>query len=110
MKLLFDENLSPKLVQALIDIFPDSVHVDSIGFGGSSDEDVWDYAKAIGFSLVSKDADFYDKSMLYGHPPKGIWIKRRNCANRQIQLLLRNKLEAISSFIQDDQVSFIAIT
>lgn len=110
MKLLFDENLSPKLVQALADVFPDSAHVDRIGYGGSTDEDVWSYAKANGFTLVSKDSDFYDKSMLYGHPPKVIWIKRGNCTNRQIQLLLRNKLEAISSFLQDDQVSFIAIT
>ncbi|NOS75555.1 MAG: DUF5615 family PIN-like protein [Methyloglobulus sp.] len=110
MKLLFDENLSPKLVQTLADLFPCSAHVDRIGFGGSTDEDVWNYAKANGFTLVSKDSDFYDKSMLYGHPPKVIWIKRGNCTNRQIQLLLRNKLEAISSFIKDDQVSFIAIT
>lgn len=110
MKLLFDENLSPKLVHALADIFPDSAHVDRIGFGGSSDNDVWDYAKANGFTLVSKDSDFFNLSMLYGHPPKVIWIKRGNCTNRQIQLLLRNKLEAINSFIQDDQVSFIAVT
>ena len=110
MKLMFDENLSPKLVQALTDIFPDSAHVDRIGFGGSSDDDVWNYAKANGFTLVSKDSDFYNKSMLHGHPPKVIWIKRGNCTNRQILLLLRNKLEAISSFILDDQVSFIAIS
>jgi predicted nuclease of predicted toxin-antitoxin system len=110
MKLLFDENLSPKLVQTLADIFPDSAHVDRIGFGGSPDDDVWDYAKVNGFTLVSKDSDFYDKSMLYGHPPKVIWIKRGNCSNRQIQLLLRNKLEPINAFAQDDQVSFIAFT
>jgi predicted nuclease of predicted toxin-antitoxin system len=74
------------------------------------DHDVWDYAKANGFTLVSKDSDFYYLSMLLGHPPKVIWIKRGNCTNRQIQLLLRNKLDAIKPFIQDDQVSFIAIT
>jgi predicted nuclease of predicted toxin-antitoxin system len=70
MKLLFDGNISPKLVVALADNFPDSAHVDRIGFGGSPDHDVWDYAKANGFTLVSKDYDFYDKSMLLGHPPQ----------------------------------------
>jgi predicted nuclease of predicted toxin-antitoxin system len=110
MKLLFDENLSPKLVQALADIFPNSAHVDRLGLGARSDHEVWEYAKTYGFSLVSKDSDFYDKSMLLGHPPKVIWIKRGNCSNRQIQLLMRNKFEAIRAFIRDDDVSFISIT
>jgi predicted nuclease of predicted toxin-antitoxin system len=110
MRLLFDENLSPKLVMALADVFPDSAHVDRIGLGGSSDDEVWNYARQQGFVLVSKDSDFYDKSMLYGHPPKVIWIKRGNCSNRQIQLILRNKVKTIADFYEDATVSFIRIT
>jgi len=109
MKLLFDENLSPKMVMALADVFPDSAHVDRIGLGSGSDDEVWHYAKTNGFMLVSKDADFYEKSILYGHPPKIIWIKRGNCTNRQIQLLLRNKAELIAEFYQNDEVAFIRI-
>jgi predicted nuclease of predicted toxin-antitoxin system len=109
MKLLFDENLSPRLVAALADVFPDSAHVDRLGLGGSPDSEVWEYAKQHGFILVSKDSDFYEKSMMYGHPPKVVWIKRGNCTNRQIQLILRNKVEAITQFYQDDSVSFIQI-
>ena len=45
MKLLFDENLSPKMVLALADVFPNSAHVDRIGLGGDSDDLVWQYAK-----------------------------------------------------------------
>jgi predicted nuclease of predicted toxin-antitoxin system len=64
VRLLFDENLSPKLVGC----FPGSAHVDRVGLGSESDSDVWEYAKAHGFILASKDSDFYDKSALYGHP------------------------------------------
>jgi predicted nuclease of predicted toxin-antitoxin system len=103
MKLLFDENLSPKMVMVLADVFPDSAHVDRIGLGGSSDDDVWRYAKENGFMIVSKDSDFYD-------PPKVILIKRGNCTNRQIQLILRNKKEVIADFYQNDNLSFIRIT
>ncbi len=110
MKLLFDENLSPKMVAALADVFPDSAHVDRIGLGGGSDDEVWLYAKNNEFMLVSKDSDFYEKSILYGHPPKVIWIRRGNCTNRQIQLLLRNKVEVITEFYQNHDVSFISIT
>ena len=109
MKLLFDENLSPKLVLALADIFPDSAHVDRVGLGSEPDNEVWEYAKINGFTLISKDSDFYDKSVLYGHPPKVIWIRRGNCSNRQIQLLLRNKADAIMAFSQNPQLSCIRI-
>ncbi len=44
MKLLFDENLSPKMVMALADVFPESVHVNRVGLGAGSDDDVWRYA------------------------------------------------------------------
>lgn len=110
MKLLFDENLSPKMVAVLADVFPDSAHVDRIGLGGESDDGVWRYARDNGFMLVSKDSDFYEKSILYGHPPKVIWIRRGNCTNRQIQLLLRNKVDVIAEFYQNDEVSFVSIT
>lgn len=109
MKLLFDENLSPKLIQALSDLFPNSAHVDRIGLGGSTDNQVWKYAKANGYTLVSKDSDFYNLSMLHGHPPKVIWIKRGNCTNRQIQLLLRNKADAINELSANENIAFICI-
>ena len=110
MKLLFDENLSPKMVEALADVFPDSAHVDRIGLGGGSDDDVWRYAKDNGFMLVSKDSDFYEKSILYGYPPKVIWIRRGNCTNRQIQLLLRNGLGVVTEFFQNHEVSYVSKT
>ncbi len=110
MKLLFDENLSPKMVIALADVFPDSAHVDRIGLGGDSDDDVWRYAKENSFMIVSKDSDFYEKSILYGHPPKVILIKCGNSTNRQIQLILRNKVALITTFYENDGVSFIRIT
>lgn len=109
MKLLFDENLSPKLVYALADIFPDSAHVDRLGLGGGTDEEVWKFAKQHGFVLVSKDSDFYDKSLLFGYPPKVVWIRRGNCSNRQIQLLLRNKADAIYALERDSELAFITI-
>lgn len=109
MKLLFDENLSPKLVSALADIFPGSSHVDRIGLGSADDNQVWDYAHQNGFSLVSKDSDFHEKSLLRGSPPKVIWIKRGNCTNLQIELILRNKSEEIKSLLNDPDTSLLVL-
>ena len=57
MKLLFDQNLSHKLVRLLADLFPDSLHVREVGLNAAGDPLVWDYAKAHGFVIVSKDSD-----------------------------------------------------
>jgi len=40
MKLLFDENLSPKLPGTLAALFPDSAHVRERGLLGQPDEEI----------------------------------------------------------------------
>ncbi len=59
MKLLFDENLSPKLAEIFASQFPSSLHIPDCGLKGLPDEAIWDYARTHGFTIVSKDADFY---------------------------------------------------
>ena len=90
MKLLFDENLSPKLPRILSTDFPESIHVRDCGLKGFPDEDVWEYARNNGFTIVSKDSDFYQRSLLYGHPPKLVWLRIGNC-NRDILVALITK-------------------
>ncbi|MGH8116275.1 MAG: DUF5615 family PIN-like protein [Rhodanobacteraceae bacterium] len=70
MKLLFDENLSPKLAMALADLFPDSTHVHRVGLGSAPDTEVWVFARTHGFTLVSKGSDFHELSLLRGYPPR----------------------------------------
>ncbi len=88
MKLLFDENLSPKLPHLLVSLFPGSVHVRGCGLLGRSDEDVWEYARTNGFTVVLKDSDFQQRSLLYGHPPKLVWLRVGNCTRQQLVLLI----------------------
>ncbi|MBW4445073.1 MAG: DUF5615 family PIN-like protein [Plectolyngbya sp. WJT66-NPBG17] len=66
MKLLFDENLSPKLPQLFSVQFPSSLHIRECGLKGFPDETIWDYARDHDFTIVSKDSDFYQRSVLYG--------------------------------------------
>lgn len=109
MKLLLDENLSPRLVEKLKDVFQDIKHVDRIGLGGASDSEVWQHAKDNDYILVSKDSDFYDKSVLFGYPPKVVWIRRGNCSNKTIELILRNKVTVIEAFNDNVEVSFMQL-
>jgi predicted nuclease of predicted toxin-antitoxin system len=68
MKLLFDQNVSHRLVGRLADIYPDSLHVREVGLRDAGDADIWEYAKRNDFVIVSKDSDFQQRSLLYGHP------------------------------------------
>ena len=58
MRLLFDQNLAPRLVRLLADLYSDSLHVRDVGLASADDVVVWDYAKQNALTIVSKDGDF----------------------------------------------------
>jgi predicted nuclease of predicted toxin-antitoxin system len=49
VRLSFANNLSPRLVEFLDDLYRGSVHVRSLSFERASDQEIWDYAKASGY-------------------------------------------------------------
>jgi len=98
MKLLFDANLSHHLVKRLENVYPDSIHVRDIGFKQAEDSNIWQYAHDKDFVIVSKDSDFHELTLLRGIPPKFIWIRKRNCSTRVIEILLRTYLEKLQEF------------
>jgi predicted nuclease of predicted toxin-antitoxin system len=102
MKLLFDQNLSFKLCKSVADIFPESNHVGLSGLSQAGDQDIWDYAKAHGFAIVSQDADFAEMAALLGSPPKVIWLRSGNQSTATISTLLRRHAELIVTFGTDD--------
>jgi predicted nuclease of predicted toxin-antitoxin system len=102
VKLLLDENLSPRLAEALADVYPGSSHVHKCGLGSSDDAAIWDYAKTNGFIIVSKDSDFEERSVVFGCPPKVIWLRTSNCASPDVENLLRTAFSIVSRFVNDD--------
>ena len=101
MKLLLDQNLSPRLVHRLVDLYPDSIHVADVGLDRSLDRDVWDYAAQYNYLIVTKDVDFSELGVLLGFPPKVVWIRRGNCTTNDIETILRNNYEAIKTIHED---------
>ncbi len=92
MKLLLDENLSRRAVAFLLDAFPESSQVALLGLEHVNDLTIWEYAKTNDFVIVTKDADFFEMSNLYGQPPKIIWLKIGNQSKAAtINALLANK-------------------
>ncbi len=89
MKLLFDHNLSPKLIHRLAELFPNSNHVYHLELDRVEDRQVWQHAKTNDFTIVTKDGDYNELLILLGFPPKIIWIRRGNCSTNKIENILR---------------------
>lgn len=109
MKLLFDHQLSPKLVVRLADLYPDSTHVYLLGMDQTDDSLIWEFARDNGYAIVSKDADFGDFSLLRGHPPKVIWIRLGNCTTTQVEVAMRRHTIEISEFEIDLVIGLMTI-
>lgn len=109
MKLLFDQNLSFKLVRKLADVFPESSQAKLLGFDQATDSDLWEYARQNGFTLVTQDSDYNDRSALLGHPPKVLWLRCGNRPTDYVERLIRSHVDEIQRFGQDTSTGCIEI-
>ncbi len=110
MRLLFDENLSRKLVKLLADCYPDSEHVVSSGLERAPDDLIWSHALEHGLAIVTKDADFLQRSWLLGPPPKVIVLRVGNAGTRTVEVLLRRQHIRMRDFIADPKKALLVLT
>jgi predicted nuclease of predicted toxin-antitoxin system len=110
VSLLFDENLSPRLVGELAELFPQSLHVDQVSLHGQSDQAIWEYATQNSLVIVSKDDDFRQRSFLHGAPPKVIWLSVGNAGTIAIVSLLARSQKIIETFIANPEESLLILS
>jgi predicted nuclease of predicted toxin-antitoxin system len=110
MRLLIDQNLPSRLATLLQSEFPGTKHVRNVGLTKASDEEVWDYARRNDFVLVSKDADFQQRALLYGHPPKVIWLRLGNCSASVAIDRLCSQTSAVHDFMADPSASLLVLS
>ncbi len=109
MSLLFDQNLSRRLVGLLAGEYPGSEHVEGAGLLGADDLTVWQYAAGRGLMVVSKDSDFRHLAMVYGPPPKVIWLRVGNGPTAVVEDLLRGHLADVQAFAADPSLALLAL-
>ena len=102
MKILLDQNISFRLVQKLNSVFPVIRHVKDFDLIDVKDITIWNYAKSANYSIVTFDSDFYDFSVLYGHPPKIIWIRTYNQTSSNIERIFNQFQVSIHQFLSDE--------
>ena len=101
MKLLFDQNVSFRILKKIEDQYPGSQQVKKIGLDHASDIKIWEYARKHDLTIVTFDSDFADISNLKGHPPKIIWLRCDIQTTAHIAELLVARYETISDFISN---------
>ncbi len=109
MKLLFDQNLSPRLAGLLADLFAGSLHVGQVGLERADDDAIWRYARDRGFAIVTKDSDFQERSQLAASTPRIVWIRRGNCSTQDIETLLRTHAVRIAALESEADTRFLVL-
>ena len=108
MSLLFDANLSPRLVKRLADLFPGSIHVHETGLT-SSDPLIWRYAIENRLTVVTKDEDFEAMALVFAPPGKVILVTLGNCHTDRVEALFRREFAAIQDFIRIPEATLLVI-
>jgi predicted nuclease of predicted toxin-antitoxin system len=109
LKLLFDQNISYRLVKKIHDAFPLSNHIETLGLTNATDLEIWSFAKENDFTIVSFDGDFLDLNTLYGSPPKIIWIRTGNMTTNNLTNLFFDRKSLIWDFLKDNAIEVLQI-
>jgi predicted nuclease of predicted toxin-antitoxin system len=103
MKLLFDENVSYRVVKKIAHLFPDCENVGRVKLLNTNDLLIWEYAQKNDFAIVTFDEDFGELSLLKGYPPKVILLKTGNISKNDLIELFIDKQEVIFSFLENEE-------
>ncbi len=98
------------IVNKIVDLYPNSEHVKTLALTNTDDANIWEYAKANGFVIVSKDSDFHQRSLLYGHPPKFIYLRIGNSPTSKIVKILRDNFSTLIQFESSEIESILVLT
>lgn len=109
MRLIFDQNISHKVLQYLPDKFTGSTTVKKEGLINSPDLQIWEFAKKHDLIIVTQDSDFNDLNSLYGFPPKVIWIRTGNLKTKEIVDILIDYSNDIERFLLDNNYGCLEI-
>ena len=111
MKLLLDENLSCRLVPLLAAAYPGTSQVVLLGLESASDSVVWQTPKDQGFVIVTRDVDFVELSLVWGQPPKVIWLRTPNPSTATtLKILLEHRAMIEEALLANAQACVEVIT
>jgi predicted nuclease of predicted toxin-antitoxin system len=103
MRLLFDQNISFRVVKQLKTTFPEVTGVRESGLVNADDYEIWEYARQNNYTVVSFDKDIPDIGSVKGYPPKIVWLRTGNMSNQAILALFLDHAEQFAAFIANEK-------
>lgn len=110
MRLIFDQNISHRILKELPIRFSYSTSVKSEGLINANDKEIWEFAQKSNLTIVTQDSDFNDLNAVYGYPPKIVWLRLGNLSTAQIASIILSQEQEILDFIKDKAYGCFEIT
>lgn len=102
MKLLFDQNISPKILKLLPPELSDCQQVRFVDLEDAADFTIFQYARTNNYAVVTFDADFVDLNALHGTPPKIIWLNTGNLTTSNISELIMRNIATLKAYLESE--------
>jgi predicted nuclease of predicted toxin-antitoxin system len=104
VRVLLDQNLSPKLIQKLADVVPGLESVYDHDLIAASDTVIFEWARdLLVAAVITADRDFVALVERLGPPPKIIRIEQCAYPSSIIEQLLRREAIRIRAFLESDR-------
>jgi len=103
MKFLVDAQLPPALVPWLCEQGFEAQHVANLSMRDASDAEIWDFAIANEFIIITKDEDFAERSLRITPNPVIIWLRFGNSTNRALLQWLWPRWDRIKLHLEAGQ-------
>jgi len=107
--LLFDQNISSRILRELKSEFPGSLHVVEIGMEDASDLEIFEFAKINDLAIVTFDSDFADLGTVRGFPPKIIWLRTGNHTTKDLVRVMVLNVVSITNFLSSSEGGVLEI-
>lgn len=108
MKLLFDENISHRIIPILKNDFSELEHVKYIE-GIKRDIEIWEYAQNEGFTIVTFDEDFFEWQLVRGYPPKIVWLRCGNTPTKTLAEKIKAEKSNIQQLLSDENLGILEV-
>ena len=103
MRLLFDQNISYRVVKQLKTIFPNVIGVRECGLFNTDDYQILEYARQNDYTVVTFDKDIPTIGSVKGFLPKIIWLRTGNLSNQGIVALFTDHSDQFVAFIANER-------
>lgn len=109
MRLLFDQNVSYRVVKQLKPNFFDIIGVREVGLLNADDVQIWEYARQYDYTVVTFDKDIPNIGSVRGFPPKIIWLRTGNLTNQAVVDLFLNRADEFANFIANGREGYLLV-